>query len=325
MLAVIFDKPGGPEELRVAEVPDPVPGDREIVIDVHATALNRVDLLQRRGLYAAPPGASEILGLECAGVVREVGAYVATTRVGERVMALLPGGGYAERVAVHERSCLPIPKRLTFEEAAAVPEAFLAASEILFYVGRAAPDERVLIHAAGSGVGTAAVQLAREAGLHVIATTSSSKVERVRALGAERVVARENEDFAAAVADFSGGRGVDLIVDLVGAAYAAKNQLCLGPRGRHVIAGLLGGAKVELDFGQLLRKRQALLGFIMRPQTYEEKAAIVERFRTHWWSYLERGTIRPIVDCVLPLSAASRAHAQMEANETFGKIVLGVR
>lgn len=325
MLAVVFDKAGGPEELRVAEVPNPVPGEREVVLDVHATALNRADLLQRRGLYAPPPGASALLGLECAGVVREVGPYVATMRVGDRVMALLPGGGYAERAVVHERSCLPIPTGLTFEEAAAVPEAFLAASEILFHVGRAAPDERVLIHAAGSGVGTAAVQLAREAGLRVIGTTSSSKLARVKALGAERVVARESEDFVAAVAEFSGGQGVDLIADLVGAAYAERNQRCLGLRGRHVIVGLMGGAKAEVDFGQLLRKRQSLLGFIMRPQTIDEKGAIVERFRAHWFSHLERGALRPIVDCVLPLAAASRAHAQMEANETFGKIVLSVR
>jgi putative PIG3 family NAD(P)H quinone oxidoreductase len=325
MLAVVFDKAGGPEELRVAEVPDPVPGDQEVVIDVHATALNRADLLQRRGLYAPPPGASPLLGLECAGVVREVGPYVATTRVGERVMALLPGGGYAERAVVHERSCLPIPKQLTFEEAAAVPEAFLAASEMLFHVGRAATDELVLIHAAGSGVGTAAIQLAREAGLHTIGTTSAGKVARVRELGAERVVARDQEDFAAAVAECSGGRGVDVIVDLVGAAYAEKNQRCLAVRGRHVIAGLMGGAKVEVDFGQLLRKRQSLLGFILRPQTAGEKAGVVERFRARWLGHLERGALRPIVDCVLPLSAASRAHAQMEANESFGKIVLSVR
>jgi len=325
MRAVVFDKAGGPEALRVAEVPDPVAGEREVVIDVHATALNRADLLQRRGLYAPPPGASQILGLECAGVVREVGAHVTAARVGERVMALLPGGGYAERAVVHERSCLPIPAALTFSEAAAVPEAFLAASEILFHVGRGAQDERVLIHAAGSGVGTAAVQLAHEAGLSVIATTSSSKVERVRALGAERVVSREQEDFAAAVAEFSGGNGVDLIVDLVGAAYAEKNQRCLATRGRHVIVGLVGGAKAEIDFGQLLRKRQALLGFVMRSQSTEEKGAIVERFRTRWFSHLEHGTLRPIVDRVLPLAEAPQAHARMEANETFGKIVLSVR
>jgi tumor protein p53-inducible protein 3 len=325
MLAVVFDQAGGPEQLRVAEVPNPLPGERDVVIDVHATALNRADLLQRRGLYAPPPGASPLLGLECAGVVREVGPSVTTRRAGERVMALLPGGGYAERAVVDERSCLPIPAQLAFEEAAAVPEAFLAASEMLFHVGRAAPGERVLIHAAGSGVGTAAIQLAREAGLHAIGTTSSSKLERVRALGAERVVAREHEDFAAAVADFSGGRGADVIVDLVGAAYVEKNQRCLASCGRHVIAGLMGGSKVELDFGQLLRKRQSLLGFILRPQTVEEKAAIVERFRARWFGHLERGALRPIVDCVLPLAQASRAHAQMEANETFGKIVLRVR
>lgn len=325
MQAVVFDKPGGPEELRVSEVPNPEPGDRDVVIDVHATALNRVDLLQRRGLDAPPAGASEILGLECAGVVREVGPYVATTRIGDRVMALLPGGGYAERAVAHERACLPIPQRLSFEEAAAVPEAFLAAAEILFRVGRAAPDERVLIHAASSGVGTAAVQLAREAGLRVIATTSTAKLERVRELGAERVVARETEDFGNAVADWSEGRGVDLIVDLVGAPYTERNQRCLALRGRHVVVGLMGGAKTEFDLARLLRNRQALLGFKMRTQSADEKAGIVERFRAHWFTYLEQGRVRPIVDSILPLAAASRAHARMEANEAFGKIVLSVR
>jgi putative PIG3 family NAD(P)H quinone oxidoreductase len=325
MQAVVFDKPGGPEELRISEVPDPVPGDHEVVIDVHATALNRADLLQRRGRYAPPPGATEILGLECAGVVREVGPHVGSTRIGDRVMALLPGGGYAERAVAHERACLPIPQRLSFEQAAAVPEAFLAAAESLFHVGRAAPGERVLIHAAGSGVGTAAIQLAREAGLKVIGTTSHPKLERVRELGAERVVARENENFATAVDEWSGGRGVDVILDLVGAAYAERNQLCLGPRGRHVVVGLVGGTKAEFDFARLLRNRQALLGFVMRAQTAEEKAGIVERFRARWCTYLEQGKLRPIVDSVVPLADVARAHSRMEANENFGKIVLSLR
>jgi putative PIG3 family NAD(P)H quinone oxidoreductase len=325
MQAVVFDKPGGPEELRVSEVPDPVPGDREVVIDVHATALNRADLLQRRGRYAPPPGASEILGLECAGVVRELGPYATAIRVGDRVMALLPGGGYAERAVVHERACLPIPKQLSFEQAAAVPEAFFAAAEILFHVGRAAPGERVLIHAAGSGVGTAAIQLAREAGLKVLGTTSHEKRERVRELGAERVVARESEDFATAVSEWSGGRGVDVILDLVGAAYAERNQLCLAPRGRHVVVGLVGGTKAEFDFARLLRNRQSLLGFVMRTQSAEEKAGIVERFRSRFFSHLEQGKLRPIVDSVMPLADVSRAHARMEANANFGKIVLSLR
>ncbi|HSU42406.1 MAG TPA: NAD(P)H-quinone oxidoreductase, partial [Polyangiaceae bacterium] len=260
MRAVVVRAPGGPEVLELAEVPDPVPGEREVVIDVRAAALNRADLLQRRGVYPPPPGASTLLGLECAGVVAALGPGIASAKVGDRVMALLPGGGYAERVAVHEQLLLPIPDALDFVQGAAVPEAFLTASEALFSLGRVMPGDWVLIHAAASGVGSAAVQLARLAGARVLATTSAGKVEAVRALEPDRVVARDREDFASVALELTDGRGVDVIVDLVGAAYFAQHAACLAVLGRHVVVGLVGGAKVELDLGRVLARRLSILG-----------------------------------------------------------------
>jgi putative PIG3 family NAD(P)H quinone oxidoreductase len=324
MKAIVVTTPGGPEGLELRDVPDPVPGEREVVIDVRASALNRADLLQRRGRYPAPSGASGVLGLECAGIVSQVGPGVASVRKGDRVMALLPCGGYAERVAVHEQLTLPIPGTLSFEQAAAVPEAFLTASEALFGLGAMKPREWVLIHAAGSGVGSAAVQLACAAGGRVLATTSGAKRERVAALGAERVVARETEDFSAVALEVTGGRGVDVILDLVGASYGAKHQACLAVLGRHVVIGLLGGTKVELDLARVLSQRHALLGLVMRTRPLADKVAVVERFRREWLGRLAAGELRPIVDCTFPLAEASRAHAHMEANANFGKIVLAV-
>jgi len=320
--AIVVSTPGGPEVLRVAEVPDPVPGEREVVIDVRAAALNRADLLQRRGVYPPPPGASSVLGLECAGVVSALGPGIAAAQVGDQVMALLPGGGYAERVAVHEQLLLPIPPGLSFEQAAAIPEAFLTASEALFTLGRTLPGEWVLVHAAASGVGSAAVQLACRAGARVLATTSAGKVARVRELGAERVVARESEDFVAAALEVTGGQGVDVIVDLVGGAYFAKHAACLGSLGRHVVVGLVGGAKAEIDLARVLSRRHSILGLVMRTRSVLDKIAVVERFRRQWLHRFADGGLVPLVDSVFPLADAAGAHERMEANANVGKIVL---
>ena len=324
MRAVVVRAPGGPEVLELGEVPEPVPGEREVVLDVHAAALNRADLLQRRGVYPPPPGASTLLGLECAGVVAALGPGIASAKVGDRVMALLPGGGYAERVAVHEQLLLPIPEALDFVQAAAVPEAFLTASEALVSLGRVLPGDWVLIHAAASGVGSAAVQFARLAGARVIATTSAAKVEAVRALEPERVVARESEDFAGVALELTDGRGVDVIVDLVGAAYLAKHQSCLAVLGRHVVVGLVGGAKAELDLGRVLARRSSILGLVMRTRPLADKIGVVERFRRQSLHRLADGTLKPLVDSVFPLRDAASAHARMEANQNVGKIVLEV-
>ncbi|HEY3495022.1 MAG TPA: NAD(P)H-quinone oxidoreductase [Polyangiaceae bacterium] len=324
MKASVVSAPGGPERLELRDVPDPVPGEREVLIEVRAAALNRADLLQRRGVYPPPPGASGLLGLECAGVVGALGPGVSAARVGDRVMALLPGGGYAERVAIHEQLTLPIPERLSFEQAAAVPEAFLTASEALFSLGRALPGEWVLVHAAASGVGSAAVQLARAAGARVIATASTAKLDTVRALGADRVVDRAIEDFAAVALEATGGRGVDVVVDLVGAGYAAKHSECLAILGRHVVVGLLSGARAEIDFGRLLMRRHSLLGLVMRSRPLIDKIGVVERFRREWLHRVADGTLAPIVDSVFALAEAAAAHTRMEANLNVGKIVLRV-
>jgi len=324
MKAIVVREPGGPEVLELREIDDPVPAAGEVLIDVRATALNRADLLQRRGVYPPPPGESLVLGLECAGVVAALGTGVTSVRVGDRVMALLSGGGYAGRVRVPERLTLPVPERLSFERAAAVPEAFLTATEALFELGKLRAGRWVLVHAAGSGVGSAAVMLARLTGARVLATTSRAKVERVRALGPERVVAREDEDFAEVALELTERRGVDVILDLVGASYAARHQACLGVLGRHVVVGLLGGAKAELDLSRLLTRRQTLLGMVMRTRPLADKVRVVERFRRDFWGHLASGALEPLVDSVFPLGEAAVAHARMEHNENFGKIVLSV-
>jgi tumor protein p53-inducible protein 3 len=325
MKAIIVTAPGGPEKLELREVPEPVPGEGEVLVEVRATALNRADLLQRRGVYPPPPDASDVLGLECAGVVSALGKGVARARVGDRVMALLAGGGYAELTRVHERLLLPIPERLSFEEATAVPEAFLTATEALFGVGRLVAGECVLIHAAASGVGTAALQVAREIGATIIAVASGAKLERIRELApAARFVDRTNEDFVSAVREASGRRGADVIVDFVGAAYAAQHAECLAPLGRHVVVGLLGGAKAEIDLARLLARRQTLAGMVMRTRPLADKIAVVERFRRDWLHRFEDGRLRPIIDSMMTLADARLAHERMESNENVGKIVLRV-
>ncbi len=326
MRAIVCERSGPPEVLRISEVADPTPGEREVLIEVHASALNRADLLQRRGLYPAPPGASEILGLECAGVVRACGPGTSAAKVGDRVMALLPGGGYAELVAVHEQLTLPIPDALDFAHAAAVPEAFLTAQEALLGVGELRAGESVLVHSAAGGVGSAAVQLARELGADVIATAGNAeKCALVLALGAKHCIEYHSEDFARRVLELTAQRGVDVIVDFVGAAYADAHGRCLAAGGRQVIVGLLGGAKATVDFGKLLAKRQSIKGMVMRTRPLDEKIAIVERFRREWLPRLAAGQLRPIVDSVLPLAEARAAHERMEQNLNLGKIVLEVR
>jgi putative PIG3 family NAD(P)H quinone oxidoreductase len=324
MKAIVVTSPGGPEKLELREVPDPIPGEGEVAIDVRATALNRADLLQRRGVYPPPPGASEVLGLECAGVVSALGRGVASAKVGDRVMALLSGGGYAERTVVHERMLLAVPEGFSFEQAAAVPEAFLTAMEALFGVGRLVPGECVLVHAAASGVGTAALQLSREIGARIVAVASGEKFERLRMLAKARFVDRKSEDFVKAVLEESGGRGADVILDFVGAAYGARHAECLAPLGRHVILGLLGGAKAEIDLSRLLSRRQSILGMVMRTRPLIDKIAVTERFRREWLHRFNDGRLAPIVDSVFSLEEAVKAHARMETNENVGKIVLRV-
>ncbi|HVJ17935.1 MAG TPA: NAD(P)H-quinone oxidoreductase [Polyangiaceae bacterium] len=325
MRAVTFDQPGAPSVLTLRDVPDPHLGVGEVLIDVHAAALNRADLLQRRGLYPPPAGASEILGLECAGVVAALGPGTSAAARGDAVMALLPGGGYAEKVVVHERLTLPVPEGLGWAEAAAIPEAFLTAQEALVSLGRLAPGDTALIHAAAGGVGSAAVQLARVLGARVVATAGSDeKVDFVGKLGAT-AINYQREDFEARLLELTAQHGADVIIDFIGASYAEKHARCLAVGGRHVVVGLLGGTKATVDFGRLLSRRQALLGLVMRTRPLADKIAIVEAFRRHFLGLFRDGRLRPLVDSVVPLAEVARAHERMEANQNLGKIVLEIR
>lgn len=326
MRAVIVTQPGGAERLQIAQVPAPTLEPGCVEIDVAACALNRADLLQRRGAYPPPKGESEILGLECAGVVRRVLGETGSVRVGDRVMALLAGGGYAERAVVPHGQVLAIPSRLSFEQAAAVPEAFLTASEALFTTGDLAHGEWVLIHAAAGGVGSAAVQLAKSIGAHVIACVGSSeKAAWLQTLGADVVVQHREQDFEAAVAEHTGGRGVDVVLDFIGGAYAERHQRCLAEAGRWVVLGMLGGSEARLDLGRVLRRRLRVVGLVMRSRSRVDKAAIVQRFAQRFAAQLEQGTLAPQVDRVYPLAEVRAAHERMEQNLNLGKIVLSVR
>jgi putative PIG3 family NAD(P)H quinone oxidoreductase len=323
--AVLIDRPGDETALRIGDAPAPALGAGELRVRVAATAVNRADLLQRQGLYPPPPGASPILGLECAGTVAELGAGVTGWRVGDRAMALLAGGGYAEEVVVHAGSALPVPASLSLEEAAAVPEVFLTAWLNLFELGGLAAGGAALVHGGGSGVGTAAIQLARAAGARVFVTAGSAeKCERCRALGAELAVNYRTESFAERVREATAGRGVDVVLDSIGASYLADNLASLAVGGRLVLIGLMGGAKAEIALGTLLVRRLSVVGSTLRTRPVEEKAAIVARFQARFGDDLAAGRIRPIVDRVLPLEAVAEAHRAMKASEHFGKIVLKV-
>jgi tumor protein p53-inducible protein 3 len=322
--AVVCSGTGGPEVLGVGEVPAPVPGPAEVSIEVRATALNRADLLQRRGLYPAPPGASEILGLECSGVVVALGPGASRFQLGARVMALLGGGGYAERVVVHQGVAMPVPERLSFEEAAAVPEAFLTASEALLVEAELQPGQTLLVTAAAGGVGGAAVQIGKLRGAFVIGCASAEKLAAVSALGAELAFDRDRPDFVDAVRAATQGRGVDAIVDFIGASALDRHQRCLAPRGRLVLVGLLGGAAAPLDLGILLRQRQQLRGLVMRSRSIPEKIELVQRFERELWPALEQGKLSPRLDQIFPLDEVAAAHARMEHNRNTGKIVLRV-
>jgi putative PIG3 family NAD(P)H quinone oxidoreductase len=326
MLAVVVKKPGGPEELSLESVADPAPNAHQVLIDVHAAGINRADVLQRRGLYPPPAGESDVLGLECSGVVTKVGEDVQDFSPGDRVMALLAGGGYAERVAVHERLVMPVPDSVSFEAAAAIPEAFLTAQQALFDAGALNPGERVLIHAAASGVGAATAQVARELGGYVFATTRSpDKRALLVGLGVERPIDATVEDFAAVIQNETRGAGADVIVDFIGAAYAEKNHAALAVGGRWIVAGLLGGPRVELDFGRLLARRQTISGIVLRSRSLPEKAALIRAFRRELLPWFAEGRLNAVLDRVYPLAEVQSAHARMDANLNAGKIVLKVR
>lgn len=317
------DGPGDERVLRIGEAPPPPLGAGALRIRVAATAVNRADLLQRQGMYPPPPGASPILGLECAGTVSEIAPDVSGWRVGDRAMALLAGGGYAEDVVVDAGSVLPVPASLPLEEAAGVPEVFLTAYLNLFELGGLGPGGAALVHGGGSGVGTAAIQLCKAAGARVFVTAGSdAKCERCRELGADLAVNYRSDSFAARVHEATDGRGVDVVLDSIGASYLADNLKSLAIGGRLVLIGLMGGAKAEVSLAALLARRLSVIGSTLRARPASEKAAIVAGFQRRFGADLEAGRIRPVIDRIVPLEAVADAHRAMKASEHFGKIVL---
>ncbi|XP_030644921.1 quinone oxidoreductase PIG3 [Chanos chanos] len=327
MLAVYVDKPGGPEQLHLQTVPRPQPKHGEVLIRVHATALNRADLLQRRGLYPAPPGESEILGLEAAGIITSLGPGVKKSwRPGDQVMALLCGGGYAEFVAVPEELLMPVPKHLTLVQAAAVPEAWLTAYQLLHFIARVKQGETVLIHAGASGVGTAAIQLVRLAqAVPIITAGSPEKLKMADKLGAAAGFNYKEEDFSERVLQHTEGRGVDVILDCIGGACWERNVRSLAMDGRWVLYGMLGGKTAEGDLlGKLLFKRGHLLSSLLRSRSLQYKAELVRSFTEQVLPhFLTSGeSLRPVIDSVFNLEAIAEAHRHMEANRNIGKIVI---
>ncbi|MFQ5741432.1 MAG: NAD(P)H-quinone oxidoreductase [Acidobacteriota bacterium] len=317
---------GPAEVLTVRQVDDPSPGPAEILARVHATALNRADILQREGQYPPPPGVrADIPGLEFAGRVEKTGEKVSLFHPGDRVMGLLPGEGYAEKIVTSERLALPIPDRLSWEEAAAIPEVFMTAFDALFPRLGVKLGERILVHAVASGVGTAVVQLAKAAGVEVFGTAGSDgKLKKAEKWGLDHAINYKKQDFEEELARLTEGRGVDAIVDLVGASHWQKNLRSLAPRGRLVLIGLVGGRRAQIDLSLILKKRLKIEGTVLRSRPLEEKIRLTQELRKHVLPLFESAKIRPVIDRVFPLEEAAEAHRRMEANRNTGKIVLKV-
>jgi NADPH:quinone reductase len=325
MKAIVITGIGGAEVLEIRDVPTPEPRGAQIRVRVSAFGLNRADLLQCRGVYPAPPGSpADIPGLEYAGEVDQLGPDVtAPFQIGDRVFGIVGGGGQAEYVVTHERLAVAVPSHLDDAEAAAIPEAFITAHDAVLTQARVAPGEHVLIHAVGSGVGTAAVQIARAMGCSVIGTSRTAvKLERAKPLGLDHGIDSADSDFGAAVAAITKGRGVDAVIDLIGASALAGNLAALAPRGRLVLVGLLGGAAAPLDLNMMLRKRLTIVGTTLRARPLEEKIAATRLFASQVVPWLERRTVRPVVDSVFTFDQFREAQRRLESNQVFGKVVI---
>lgn len=325
MTVVEIEKPGGPEVLKPARRPVPRPGSGEILIAVEAAGVNRPDVMQRQGRYPPPPGASDLPGLEVAGRVAACGPGVAEWRPGDAVCALVPGGGYAGFCLTPAPQALPVPAGLDAVGAAALPEVMFTVWPNLFERGRLAAGETLLVHGGSSGVGTAAIQLARAAGARVFATANGAeKCRACEALGAERAIDYPNEDFVAVVKEATGGRGADVALDMVAGDYVARNIEALAGDGRLVVIAVMGGRRAEVDFMAVLQRRLTITGSTLRPRPVETKAGFAAALRAHVWPLVEAGRVRPVIDRTFPLAEAAAAHASMESSRHIGKIVLTV-
>ncbi len=323
MRAVTVLQPGGPEALSVTELPDPTPGPGEVVIDMAGTAVNRADTLQRQGFYPPPPGASDVLGLECSGVVSALGDDVDRWSVGDEVCALLAGGGYGEKVVVPAGQVMPVPAGVDLVTAGALPEVACTVWSNVFMVAGLQSDETLLVHGGAGGIGTMAIQVAHALGARVLATAGSpEKLELCRSLGADVAISYKEQDFVEEVRAATDGRGADVILDNMGAKYLGRNVDALATEGRLVIIGMQGGAKAELDIGKLLGKRGAVIATSLRARPVEEKAAICASVVEHVWPLVAGGEVKPIVHARLPLAQAGEAHRMMEAGDHVGKIIL---
>jgi putative PIG3 family NAD(P)H quinone oxidoreductase len=325
MRAITVDEPGGPDAMVLAEVADPRPGPGEVLLAVVAAGVNRADTLQRQGHYPPPPGASPYLGMECSGRVTALGDGVTGSSVGDEVCALLAGGGYAEQVAVPVEQLLPVPAGVGLVEAAALPEVTCTVWANVFMAAGLRPDEVLLVHGGSSGIGTMAIQLGRALGARVAVTAGSAdKLEACRGLGADILVNYKEQDFVEAVRQETGAAGADVVLDLIGAKYLARNIAVLARNGRLVVIGLQGGTTAELDLGAMLAKRVALFAASLRGRPLEEKAAIVRGVRDHVWPLLASGAVHPVVHATYPLADAAEAHRVMAASTHIGKLLLVV-
>ena len=326
MKAIVARSNEGSVEYSWKECPDLPVGQDDVLVDVHATGVNRADLLQARGLYPPPPEDSPILGLEVAGQIRAVGGNVEAWKPGDRICSLALGGGYAEQTVLPQGLLIPLPEDWTYVEGAAVPEVWLTAYSNLCIEGSMQTGETVLIHAGASGVGTAAIQLGREWGARVIITAGTEeKLKRCRELGASQTINYREKNFAEAVMTYTRNEGVDLILDCIGGAYLEQNLSILKPFGRMITIGLMGGAKGPLDLAAVLMKSLTLKGTRLRARSREEKAALTSRFRDHIWPLMVVGKMVPIVDRIFPISSVAQAHQYVNANQNIGKVILEVK
>lgn len=325
MRAIQFHQFGSAEELFLGDFPTPEPTAHQVRVKVKATALNRADLLQREGKYPPPPGESSIMGLEIAGVVEKLGEKVTKWKIGDRVCGLLAGGGYAEYAVIHEDAAMPIPENLDFLAAAAIPEAFLTAFQALFWIAQLKAGETLLIHAGASGVGTAALQLARLIGARAFVTASAEKHTLCLALGAEQCIDYKTQDFADCILDWTQGRGVDVVLDFLGASYLERNLKSLAMDGRMVMLAIMGGAQASgINLGTVLMKRLNIHGSTLRARTLTYKAELTQAFMDLTWDHFTNGSLFPVVDKIFPWEEVAQAHLYMEENRNQGKIVLSV-